>query len=179
MLSMACVAQMLSIACVAQLPNVAYTAQLLNVACVAQLLREHFGCAVAQHGPRIALPTNLLRFQLSVVTWKNTLFSELHPNITSAILKLIEQERNGEKIETKLISGVVNSYLELGINEPDDSAPPNVGTGRRPTAKLSVYRQHFEKRFLEDTRTYYIKESNEYIQANGVVPYLKKVSNAS
>lgn len=38
------------------------------------------------------------------------IFDKLHHNITSAALALIERDRNGEVIQTKLVSGVVNSY---------------------------------------------------------------------
>uniref|UniRef100_A0A914C0K7 Cullin family profile domain-containing protein n=1 Tax=Acrobeloides nanus TaxID=290746 RepID=A0A914C0K7_9BILA len=116
-------------------------------------------------------------YNLAVVTWKTILFETLHQNVTAAILKLIEQDRNGEKIQNSLVSGVISSYLELGINEQDDNANfnTNAGGGRRAIAKLAVYKNHFEKRFLEDTRGYYTTESTEFVQNNSVTEYLKKV----
>jgi hypothetical protein len=67
--------------------------------------------------------------------------------------------------------------VELGINEQDDNANfnTNAGGGRRAIAKLAVYKNHFEKRFLEDTRGYYTTESTEFVQNNSVTEYLKKV----
>uniref|UniRef100_A0A915EMR5 Cullin family profile domain-containing protein n=1 Tax=Ditylenchus dipsaci TaxID=166011 RepID=A0A915EMR5_9BILA len=117
-------------------------------------------------------------YNLAVVTWKEIIFEHLNNNITSAILNLIKQERNGEMITTKLVSGVVESYIELGINEAEENAQPNAaGTARRANSKLAVYKTYFEKRFIEDTRNYYTQESTEFVQSNTVTEYLKKMEN--
>lgn len=124
----------------------------------------------------------------------------MHHNVTTAALSLIEQDRNGEMIQTKLVKGVVESYskskmihysnlikikVELGINERD--AADGGGTGPaanhanqpaqilRPSAKYHVYRECFVKRLLEDTRNYYTKESTSFLQNNSIPEYMKKV----
>ncbi|KAM0789674.1 hypothetical protein ACM66B_006536 [Microbotryomycetes sp. NB124-2] len=102
---------------------------------------------------------------LALVQWKDHFYKHVQSSnkLTSAVLKLIEKQRQGETIETNLVKKVIDSFVALGLDEAD--------TNRQ---NLEVYRDAFEKPFLAATEIFYKAESEQFIAVNSVTEYMKK-----
>lgn len=104
-------------------------------------------------------------YKLALIIWRDNLLEGMSTRLTNAVLKLIERERNGESINTRLISGVLSSYVELGFNEHK----PIIGQN------LSFYQNSFEELFLIDTERFYMNESTEFLTHNSIAEYRNKI----
>lgn len=102
-------------------------------------------------------------YTLHLVRWKEDMFGDAQNAVMQAVLRLVEKQRNGETIEQSKIKDVVQSFVSLGIDEADSTK-----------TTLDVYREHFEKPYLEATAKYYTNESQQFLAENSVVDYMKK-----
>lgn len=100
-----------------------------------------------------------------MVQWKTQLFIPIQRNskLVNALLRLIENQRNGETIEQGLVKKVVDSLVSLGLDDADTNKEC-----------LDVYREHFEIPFIYCTEVYYKHESESFLASNSVSDYLKK-----
>ena len=102
-------------------------------------------------------------YTLHLVEWREELFMKVHSNVMSAVLKMVEKQRNGETIEQAQIKSIVDSFVSLGLDETDSTK-----------STLDVYRCYFERPFLDATTKYYEAESAQFVAENSVIEYMKK-----
>ncbi|KAF7982936.1 hypothetical protein HWV62_3733 [Athelia sp. TMB] len=105
-------------------------------------------------------------YTLALVQWKSNFFLHVqskHQKLAGAVLRLIEQQRNGDTIDQGLVKKVVDSFVSLGLDESDTNK-----------ASLDVYKEHFENAFIDATEKYYKQESESFLAESSVSDYLKK-----
>lgn len=137
-----------------------YTAALKYVNHIFEYLNRHWIRREADDGKKEVYVISVL----GMVIWRDNLFLALKQRLTKALLMLIEKERNSEQIDTSLVKGVIQSYVNLGLNKekPEETT-------------LDIYSQHFELEFIHATELFYTSESSKYISENSISDYMKKV----
>ncbi|KAF5388288.1 hypothetical protein D9615_000826 [Tricholomella constricta] len=106
-------------------------------------------------------------YTLALSQWRDVFFRQIQKDdrkLTTAVLRLITQQRNGESIDQGLVKKVVDSFVSLGLDNADLNKEC-----------LDVYKEHLELPFLEATEDYYKKEADSFLATNSVSDYLKKV----
>eukprot|EP01087_Luapelamoeba_hula_P016964 TRINITY_DN5286_c0_g1_i1.p1 TRINITY_DN5286_c0_g1~~TRINITY_DN5286_c0_g1_i1.p1 ORF type:complete len:750 (+),score=121.38 TRINITY_DN5286_c0_g1_i1:207-2456(+) len=97
---------------------------------------------------------------LCLVVWRDHVFSRTKGRLVEAVLDLFTKERDGEVINSRVLIGIIQSFVKLGaINK------------NKP---LEIYKDEFETAFLESTAEYYSRESAAFISSNGVSSYMQK-----
>jgi cullin 1 len=108
--------------------------------------------------------------------------------LIQAMLKQIENQRNGEEVDTTLIRKVVDSmgrfrivfkcfFESLGGSRRESVPIVALGLDDSETshrANLEVYKEHFQGPFLAATDQYYRAESEAFVAENSISDYLKK-----
>ncbi|KAL3243637.1 hypothetical protein MRX96_020226 [Rhipicephalus microplus] len=96
--------------------------------------------------------------KLMLDTWNQSIFSTIKGRLQASAMKLVHAERMGETIDSQLVVGVRESYVNLCSN-PED--------------KLQIYRENFERAYIEATRQFYRAQAPQYLEENGVQNYMK------
>ncbi|XP_037804406.1 cullin-5-like isoform X1 [Penaeus monodon] len=96
--------------------------------------------------------------KLMLDSWNASIFSNIKQRLQDSAMKLVHAERNGEAFDSQLVIGVRESYVNLCSNSGD---------------KLQIYRENFEKAYIEATKAFYRVKAPQYLEANGVQNYMK------
>ncbi|WWC71074.1 uncharacterized protein I206_105027 [Kwoniella pini CBS 10737] len=107
-------------------------------------------------------------YTLALVAWKQNFFRHFTAQsgmsrLTQAVLRQIEQQRDGEDIDSGLLKKVIDSYVSLGLDEADAQRQ-----------NLDVYKEYFQNAFISTTEHYYRAESSAFVSSNSVSDYMKK-----
>ena len=73
-------------------------------------------------------------------SWNSSIFSNSKDKLQYSAMKLVHAERNGEAFDSQLVIGVRESYVNLSSDTDD---------------KLKIYRDNFEKAYLEAAENFY------------------------
>lgn len=112
-------------------------------------------------------------YQLALAIWRDVLFQKIDDQVTSAILRLIDKERQGSPINTNLVSAVIQSYVELNVDV-------GLNTEQADTSKektVTIYKSRFEEKFIAETRDFYARESSAFLSSNSILEYMKKIED--
>nr|XP_046182507.1 cullin-5-like isoform X2 [Oncorhynchus gorbuscha] len=96
--------------------------------------------------------------KLMLDTWNESIFSNIKNRLQDSAMKLVHAERLGEAFDSQLVIGVRESYVNLCSNTDD---------------KLQIYRENFEKAYMDSTERFYRTQAPSYLQQNGVQNYMK------
>ncbi|KAI1719457.1 cullin family domain-containing protein [Ditylenchus destructor] len=106
--------------------------------------------------PKYSAAKELVR-NLMLECWSRVAFDKIAERLLHASMKLIEKERNGEPVESKLIVGVRESFVDLCVECVDP---------------LEKYTQYFEKSYLEATEVFYKSRTAQLLNDNGILAYM-------
>jgi len=95
--------------------------------------------------------------KLMLDTWSKSIFSEIKYRLQNSAMKIVYSERIGEPFDSQLVIGVRESYVNL-CSDPED--------------KLKIYKENFEKAYLESEVEFYNKHAQQYIADHGIIQYL-------
>lgn len=102
-------------------------------------------------------PEDSIVRKLMLDSWNVSIFSSIKHRLQDSSLKLVHAERTGEAFDSQLVIGVRESYVNLCSNTTD---------------RLQIYRENFERAYLEATEAFYRSKAPECLNLNGVQNYM-------
>lgn len=133
-----------------------YTQEWSNYSVLIQYLPTPFafierGVSRGQNGPRSDSKHGDTLFVVRDIMyslWNGHVFETIQTNLLVAAMELIHKERMGESVDSKLIIGIRESFVNYGHAEQS----------------LYVYTKYFEKQYIESCRNFYKNEASDVSQ---------------
>ncbi|CAF2046221.1 unnamed protein product [Rotaria magnacalcarata] len=112
-------------------------------------------------------------YAMAMKIWQDTFYKQNNHSLTRTCLNLIKKHRDNQGVMPNLIRQVVDSYISVDLTDAD------INNKNKPMtlSSLTTYKEWFEKQFIEETRTYYSLESDNYFNDNGFSSYIRKANN--
>ncbi len=119
--------------------------------------------------------------KLMLDTWSKSIFSEIKNRLQNSAMKIVYSERVGEPFDSQLVIGVRESYgkrnkfLIWKMNYKEtllNDFKFQVNLCSDPENRLKIYKEHFEKAYLDSLTEFYNIHAQQFITENGVINYL-------
>ncbi|XP_027769703.1 cullin-1-like isoform X4 [Solanum pennellii] len=94
--------------------------------------------------------------EVGVTCFRDQVYQELNGKVRDAVISLIDQEREGEKIDRALVKNVMKVYVEMGMG------------------LMVYYENSFESAMLKDTSAYYSRKASNWIIKDSCPDYMLK-----
>ncbi|KAJ1968156.1 ubiquitin ligase (cullin) of SCF [Dispira parvispora] len=103
-------------------------------------------------------------YTLCLVLWYRDFFLPLEDRVVTTALDQIVEKRRGKTIDSEYIRDLASSLVYI-----------NVGDGsRHDRMNAQVYKEAFNSKFIQTTRSFYTQESDQYRTQHSIVDYLKQ-----
>ena len=111
--------------------------------------------------------------QTGLSIFKKHVFDKLNATIVKTIFEEIEAEREGEMIDWNKLKKVLYCYRTMGISNASVEKDPNTGEiiwlGN---VNIQYYKEMFEGEFIKQTKDFYRKQSERWLQSVSCSEYV-------
>lgn len=125
--------------------------------------------------------------QLMLDSWNQSIFNDIKQRLQDSAMKLVYLERNGEAFDSQLVIGVRESYGEYAYSFVKNKLMYHskqhtfffyqltvlVNLCSNYDDKLQIYRDNFERAYIETTEAFYKAKAPEYLELHGVQNYMR------
>ncbi|KAI3449521.1 hypothetical protein Pfo_006186 [Paulownia fortunei] len=94
--------------------------------------------------------------EVGLACFRDLAYQELKFKARDAVITLIDQEREGERIDRALLKNVLDLYVEIGMGQ------------------MEYYENDFENALLNDTAAYYSRKASDWIVEDSCPDYMLK-----